>query len=155
MTGNSNVIKMLNQAAKMELQGIQQYVIHRAMQENWGFGKLAQDLSFKHALDEMKHLDYYIDRVLFLEGTVDLSEPLPLKIGKDVPSQLEADLEGEYNAVQTYTEFAAQCEAEGDLATRDLFVGVIKDEEGHADHLETQMSLLQKLGLPIYLNRQI
>jgi bacterioferritin len=155
MTGNSKVIKVLNDGARAELQGISQYVIHRAMQENFGFPKLAASLSFAHARDEMRHLDLFIDRILFLEGMPDLSSPLPLHVGTDVMHQLEHDLEGEYTAVAAYVEAALLCEREGDLGSRDLFTTILKEEEGHANDVETQLSIIAKIGLENYLNRQI
>jgi len=145
MTGNERVIQALNDAVQAELQGIQHF----------GFGKLAIELTLKHAKDEMRHLGMFIDRILFLEGTPNLANPLPLKIGADVLAELVNDLEGEYTAVQSYAEAAKICEKVGDIGSRDLFTAVLKDEEGHADDIETQMSIINKIGLANYLNRQI
>ena len=154
MRGNEQVIALLNQALKEELTAISQYFIHAEMCENWGYGKLG-DAVKKISISEMKHAEELIERILFLEGTPRMAEVLPLKIGQNVKAQLENDLKLEIAAVAMYNESAKKAAEAADLGSHELFIKLLKDEEGHADYFETQLSRIQEMGLENYLTQQM
>jgi bacterioferritin len=154
MRGNKNVINELNRALSAELTAIVQYMVQAEMCEAWGYEKLATATK-KRAIEEMHHAENLIERILFLEGKPAVDVPLTPKIGDDPKAQLELDLHDEADAIQQYNAAVAVCAAEGDHGTRQLFLKMIHDEEQHADHLETQLDLIAKLGLQNYLSGQL
>jgi bacterioferritin len=154
MRGNEQVIALLNQALAEELTAISQYFIHAEMCENWGYKKLAGS-NKKLSIDEMKHAEELIERILFLDGTPRMAETLPLKIGQDVKAQMENDLRLEVGAVAMYNVAAQRAAEAGDNASRELFTKLLKDEEGHADVFETQLHQMKELGAENFLAQQL
>ena len=154
MKGNPKVIAALNEALKEELSAINQYFIHAEMCENWHYGKLG-DYIRKQSIDEMKHAESLIERILFLDGVPKMNELMQLNIGQTVKEQLEADLILEINAVAMYNRFVATSRDEGDNASRELFERLLKDEEAHVDWLEAQIHQINEIGYERYLSQQI
>jgi bacterioferritin len=154
MRGNEKVIALLNEALRSELTAISQYFLHAEMSENWGYERISKHVK-KNAIDEMKHAEALIERILFLEGAPKMSELLPLKIGASVKAQLANDLAAEREAVATYNAAANVCAAAGDHGSKALFEKLLADEEGHADWLETQLGLIEQIGLESYLAQQL
>jgi bacterioferritin len=154
MQGNPKVIALLNEALKEELTAINQYFLHAEMCENWHYNKLG-DFIKKQSIDEMKHAETLIERILFLDGTPNLTELMQLNIGKNVKEQLESDLKLEINAVAMYNNAIKVCREEGDNASRELFERLLKDEEQHVDWLEAQVYQIGELGYERYLTQQI
>ena len=154
MKGNDKVIAALNKALHEELVALSQYFIHAEMCENWKYDKLAKYIK-KLSIVEMKHAEKLIERILFLEGTPNLAGPTQLKIGKTVKEQLENDLKAELDAVKSYNEAVKLSRAEGDNGSAELFLSNLKDEEGHADWLESQLNLIKELGYERYLSKQM
>jgi len=154
MKGNDNVIATLNKALHEELTALSQYFVHAEMCENWKYGKRAKATK-KLSIVEMKHAEKLIERILFLDGTPDLAYPTKLKIGSTVKEQLENDLEAELGAVKTYNDAVKIARAEGDNGSADLFTSILKDEEGHADELEAQLSQIKEIGYERYLSTQV
>ena len=153
MKGDPKVIELLNEALKAELTAINQYWLHYRILDDWGVKKLAE-MERHESIDEMKHADRMSERILFLEGFPNFQALNALRIGETVEEILKADLEGEYEAVEMYRKSAAYCESVGDFVSRDLFVEVLRDEEGHVDFLETQFELIKKMGLQNYIQMQ-
>lgn len=154
MKGNSQVIEALNRALTAELTAINQYFLHAKMCANWGYHQLAK----KHreeSIDEMRHADLLIERILFLEGVPEIARYDVIRIGQDVKEQLENDLAAERAAIQFYNESAAKCNAADDAGSRDLFEKLIHDEEGHLNWLEIQLRLIEAIGLDNYLQQQM
>ena len=154
MRGKEKVIAHLNDALKAELHAISQYFLHSEMQENWGYHRLG-GLIKKQSLDEMKHAEEVIERILFLEGTPNLGMGLALKIGPNVKAQLESDLSLEHEAFTQYNAGVKVCTAEGDNTSRELFERLLKDEEKHIDFLEAQLNIIKEAGIENYLAQQI
>src|SRR6516165_6881937 len=154
MTGNPKVIALLNEALKEELTAINQYFLHAEMCENWHYSKLG-DYIKKQSIDEMKHAEVLIERILFLDGTPKLTELLHLNIGQNVKQQLENDLKLEIAAVAQYNNAIKLARDEGDNASRELFEKLLKDEEGHVDWLEAQLHQIKEIGYERYLSQQI
>ena len=153
MKGNEKVLAVLNKALAEELTAISQYMVHSEMCGSWGYGKLHKAIE-KQAIDEMKHAELLIGRILFLEGIPIVSKLNPMKIGKDVPQIIANDEEDEVAAVKSYNEAIAICREAGDQATADLFLKLLKDEEGHVDWGEEQRDQIAQMGLQIYLANQ-
>jgi bacterioferritin len=154
MKGNEKVISLLNEALKAELTAINQYFLHAKMCENWGYLRLAE-YNRKESIDEMKHADELMQRILFLDGTPNMTDMYKINVGKDVKAQLESDMALELAAVKRLNEaIAAACEA-GDNASRELFERILVDEEHHVDYLEGQLHVIKEIGLPNYLAQQI
>jgi bacterioferritin len=153
MKGDPKVIELLNEALKAELTAINQYWLHYRMLDNWGIKKLAE-FERHESIDEMKHADRFSERILFLEGLPNFQALGRLRIGENVEEILKADLEAEYEAVQMYRDGAAYCESVKDFVSRDLFIEVLEDEEGHVDMLETQFELIERMGLQNYIQLQ-
>lgn len=145
MKGDKKVIEYLNAALRSELTAVSQYWLHYRLQEDWGFGRLA-DKSRAESIEEMHHADKLIDRIIFLEGHPNLQKLDPLRIGETVRESLEADLAAEYDARTLYVEARNHCDKVGDYVSKNLFEELIADEEGHIDFLETQLDLHGKLG---------
>jgi len=154
MRGNEKVITLLNDALKAELTAISQYFLHAEMNENWGYERISKQIK-RNAIDEMKHAEALIERILFLEGMPQMAQLLPLKIGSTVKAQFENDLAAEQGAVAMYNAAANACAAAGDNGSKELFEKLLGDEEGHGDWLETQLGLIEQLGLQNYLAQQL
>jgi bacterioferritin len=154
MRGNDKVIEELNKALAAELNAIAQYMVHAEMCHNWGYQRLGAHVK-KQALDEMKHAEGLIERILFLEGAPQVNLALAPRIGQTVKAQIENDLAGELEAVHQYNAAVRVCVEAGDNATRELFERMVTDEERHADFLETQLSMIAGIGLDNYLAQQL
>ncbi len=154
MRGQAGIIDVLNQVLTNELTAVNQYYLHAAMQKNWGYTKLAA-YTRAESIDEMKHADLLIDRILFLEGYPNLQRLHPLNIGEQVREQFQADLAVEVRALETLRGGMELCAASGDTVTRLLFEEITRSEEEHIDYLETQLALMDSLGDQLYLSRQL
>jgi bacterioferritin len=154
MQGNSEVIAELNAALKEELTAINQYFLHAEMCENWKYDKLGDHVK-KQSIDEMKHAEALIERILFLDGSPNLTEPISLTVGQNVKEQLASDLKLEVGAVAQYNNAIKIAAEAGDNASRVLFERLLKDEEEHVDWLEAQLHQIQELGYERYLSQQI
>lgn len=145
MKGDPKVIDYLNAALRSELTAVSQYWLHYRLQEDWGYGRLA-DKSRAESIEEMHHADRLIARIIFLEGHPNLQKLDPLRIGQNIRESLESDLAAEYDARTLYIEARNHCDKIGDYVSKILFEGLITDEEGHIDFLETQIDLFDDLG---------
>lgn len=154
MQGKPKVIALLNEALKEELTAISQYFLHAEMCENWHYEKLG-DFIKKQSIDEMKHAEALIERILFLDATPTMGDALQLSVGKNVKEQLESDLKLEISAVGLYNRAAETARTEGDNASRELFERLLKDEEEHVDWLEAQLFQIGEMGYERYLSQQI
>ena len=154
MKGDATVIEYLNKALKNELTSINQYFLHARLLENWGFAKLGQH-EYAESIDEMKHADRLLQRILALEGLPNLQDLGKLYIGENVEEILRGDLRLELVAHPLYKEAVGYCESCGDYATRDLLAAILSSEEEHIGWLEMQLGLIQRLGLPGYLQAQL
>lgn len=154
MKGNPKVLAELNAALKEELTAISQYFLHAEMCENWKYEKLGDHIK-KQSIDEMKHAEMLIERILFLDGTPNLTELLHLSVGQNVKQQIESDLKLELNAVAMYNASIQVARDQGDNASRELFERLLKDEEEHVDWLEAQLYQMQEIGYERYLSQQI
>jgi bacterioferritin len=154
MRGDDDVLTHLNTILTGELTAINQYFLHSRMQRNWGYGKLAEH-SYDESIDEMKHADRIIERILFLEGHPNLQRLGSLRIGESVPEQLRADLALELPAIAAMRECIETCLRVEDTGTRLLVEEILRSEEEHVDWIETQLSLLEALGEAHYLSLQV
>ncbi len=154
MKGKPEVIEQLSEMLKEELAAISQYILHAEMCENWGYKKLAKTTKME-SIGEMKHAEKIIERILFLEGMPKMDVLGKIKIGSDVRKQLDYDLALEKTAVANYNSAIDVCRKAGDNATADFLKEILKDEEGHVDALETQLSLIEQLGYENYLAQQL
>jgi bacterioferritin len=152
MQGKPEVLKVLQEALTDELGAVHGYILHAEMCENWGYKTLASATT-RRAIEEMKHAEKLISRVLFLEGAPDVQSLPKIRIGKDVEEQLAIGLRDETGAVASYNHAVAICTAAGDNASADLLKSNLQDEERHADYLETQLSLIKQLGLANYASQ--
>ncbi len=154
MRGNETVIAALNTALKEELTAINQYFLHAEMCESWGYKKLGDFLK-KQSIEEMKHAEALIERILFLDGVPKMSETMTLSIGQNVKQMLENDLKLETAAIAMYNGFIKQATDAGDNGSRELLTRLLHDEEEHADWQETQLGQIAEIGLENYLTQQI
>ena len=154
MRGEAKVIEFLNKALKNELTAINQYFLHARMFRNWGLQKLAKH-SHHESVDEMKHADELIKRILFLEGLPNMQDLDKLLIGETPVECMECDLKLEYAGHAFYKEAIAYCEQARDYVSREIFERILEDEEEHIDFLETQLELVKTVGLQNYLQSQM
>lgn len=153
MKGDATVIEHLNRVLKNELTAINQYFLHSRMYKDWGLSKLAEH-EHEESIDEMKHADQIIERVLFLEGLPNLQNLGKLRIGEDVLEMIQCDLDLELDALPDLKAGIAYCEAHKDYVSRELFDSILKSEEEHVDWLETQLELISKVGIENYIQSQ-
>ena len=150
MRGDAKVIDYLNKALYNELTAINQYFLHAKMLKNWGFKELAEH-EYKESIDEMKHADKLSERILFLDGLPNFQALGKLRIGETPREILECDLALEQEALPPLREAIAYCESVADYVSRQLFVDILDSEEEHIDWLETQLSVIDRIGEPNYL----
>lgn len=154
MKGDKKVIEFLNKVLKNELTAINQYFLHSRMYDDWGLKALAK-YEYEESIDEMKHADQLIQRILFLEGLPALQQLGRLKIGENVPEMMKGDLELELEGHADLKDAIEHCEKVRDYASRDLFDSILSDEEEHIDWLETHLQLIDKVGIQNYLQSQM
>ena len=154
MQGDPKVIEFLNKALYNELVAINQYFLHAKMFANWGLKALAEH-EHHESIDEMKHADRLIERILFLEGLPNLQNLGKLSIGESPEEALACDLRLERDALPTLREGIAHCEAAADYTSRALLAAILASEEEHIDWIETQLDLIARLGAPLYLQKAI
>jgi len=151
---DKEVISYLNKVLKNELTAINQYFLHSRMYADWGLKRLSEH-EYEESIDEMKHADQLIERILFLEGLPNLQDLGKLYVGQDVKEMLECDLKLEMEAVPDLTAAIAYCEGVSDYVSRELFTSILSSEEDHIDWLETQLSLIDRTGLENYQQSQM
>jgi bacterioferritin len=154
MKGNTDILELLNEALSEELTAINQYFLHSEMCENWGYKKQSA-ASKKQAIDEMKHAEVLIERILFLEGRPNLSKYQMLTIGQAVPEMIANDLKLEYGAVTLYNRIIETATKKNDQGTAELLKKILKDEEAHVDGLEEMQDRIKDMGVQIYLSTQV
>jgi bacterioferritin len=154
MQGDPQVIQSLQAQLKNELTATNQYFLHYRILKHWGFDKLAKK-EYEESIGEMKHADKLMERILFLDALPNLQDLGKLLVGEDVPEILQGDLTSERGAQATVKEGIARCEAAQDYVSREILARILEDTEEHIDYLETQIDLLNKVGLQNYLQSQM
>jgi bacterioferritin len=152
--GNPKVIAMLNEVLKAELTAINQYFLHAEMCENWGYERLGK-LIQKESVEEMTHAEKLMERILYLDGTPNMSDYFKINIGQNVPEQFKNDLQLEYDAVKRLNEFIPACREARDDGSRELLEHILQDEEHHVDWLEAQLHAIDEIGIQNYLSQQL
>ena len=153
MKGDPQVIEALQNVLTAELKAINQYFLHAEMCENWGLAKLAKHMKMD-SIEEMKHAEKCMERILYLDGAPNMTKDMAINIGATVPEMFKHDLQLEYEAVAHLNNIIAVAAKAGDNGTRDMFLVILKDEEEHVEFIETQISLLEQIGLQNYLASQ-
>ncbi len=154
MKGDAKVIQYLNKALGNELIAINQYFLHARMYKDWGYKELAEK-EYEESIDEMKHADKLVERILFLEGLPNLQDLGRLKIGENTQEMLQCDLDLEMEAIPLLREAIAYCESVQDYISRDVLQDILDSEEEHVDWLETQLNLIAQIGIQNYLQKKI
>ena len=154
MQGDRQVLELLNEVLTSELTAVNQYFIHAKLCENWGYDRLAEHIRHE-SIDEMKHAEILIDRILFLEGVPNMQRLFPIRVGETVHEQFELDLAVEHQAVTRLNAGIAACVTVGDNASRALLERILVAEEDHADWLETQLEAMRQVGEQNYLAQQL
>lgn len=154
MKGNPKVIAVLNDLLADELSAINQYMVHSEMCANWGYERLHKRIE-KRAIDEMKHAEKLIARILFLEGMPIVNRLNPIHIGPDVKKQFENDAEAESGAIKAYNDAIVVCGEAGDFGSREMLERILEDEEEHLDWLEAQLDQIGQMGVENYLAQQV
>lgn len=154
MKGNPGLVDTLNALLADELTAINQYIVHAEMCEDWGFGKLHHVFE-RRAIDEMKHAEKLIGRILFLEGTPIVTTLNKINIGAEVPKQVENDRLAELGAIKSYNDAIALAGEVRDYATRDILVDILSDEDRHMDAIEELQDQIAQMTLPIFLSTQV
>ena len=149
MKGDDKVIDYLNKSLRHELTAVSQYWLHYRLLEDWGFTKIAKK-EREESIEEMEHADKLIERIIFLEGHPNLQTLDPLRIGQNIKEVLECDLAAENSARDLYQEARAVCQEKEDYVSMALFESLLNDEEGHIDFIETQLGLMEKIGVENY-----
>ena len=154
MKGSQKIIDLLNEVLTGELTAVNQYWMHARMCQNWGYERLWHKIRAE-SIDEMKHADQLVARILYLDGMPNLQRMGKIHVGETVKEQLEVDLQLERDALGRLNDGIALCMAEGDHATRELLEHILVSEEEHVDWLETQITLMRQLGPELYMSQQI
>jgi bacterioferritin len=154
MKGNDAIIEVLQDVLCAELTAVNQYFIHARMNENWGYKKLAAYIR-KESIEEMRHAQDLIDRILYFDGAPNMQKYMKINVGKSVPEQFQNDLEVEYQAVPRLNKGIELARAQGDNGTRSLLETILKEEEAHVDWLEAQLGMIKEMGVPNYLAQQM
>jgi len=154
MQGSTEVIDILNDVLTAELTAINQYFIHAKMCRNWGYDRLAEH-GRNESIDEMKHAEVIIDRILYFDGVPNMQRLFPVRVGETVAEQLQVDVELEYAAVERLNRGIAVCVEQGDNGTRELLTDILVSEEDHIDWLETQQETIRQIGIEQYLAQQL
>jgi len=154
MKSNDEVVQVLQDVLSAELTAVNQYFIHARMNENWGYKKLAAYMR-KESIEEMRHAQDVIDRILYFDGAPNMQKYMKINVGRTVPEQFQYDLEVEYQAVPRLNKGIEVARALGDNGTRSLLETILKDEEAHVDWLEAQLGIIKEIGVENYLAQQI
>jgi len=154
MQGDPQVVEYLNKGLRHELTAINQYWLHYRLLANWGLSDMAK-VWRKESIEEMQHADRITDRIIFLDGFPNMQTLDPLRIGQNVKEIIDCDLAAEMNARALYEEAATHCHSVKDYVTRDLFENLMMDEEHHIDFLETQLDLINRIGLELYTQKHV
>jgi bacterioferritin len=152
--GDPKVLAVLQEVLKAELTAINQYFLHAEMCENWGYAKLANYVR-KESIDEMKHAEKLMERILYLDGSPNMSDYFKINIGNSVEQQFKNDLQVEYDAVKRLNDGIHLCSAQNDAGSRELLEHILVDEEHHIDWLEAQLELIKQMGIQNYLAQQM
>jgi len=154
MRGDDDIVELLNEVLTAELTAVNQYFVHAKMCANWGYERLAEHIRAE-SIDEMRHAETLIERILYFDGVPNVQRLLPLAVGETVPEQFESDLQVEYAAVDRLNRGIALCVERGDNGTRELLAGLLTAEEEHVDWLETQLESIRQIGPEPYLAEQL
>jgi len=154
MKGDSKIISILNEVLKAELTAINQYFLHAEMCENWGYQRMAKHTR-KESIEEMQHAEILMERILYLDGTPNMTDYFKINIGQNLKQQLQNDLDLEYNAVKRLNDGIKQCVATGDNGSRELLEKILVDEEHHVDWLEGQLYMIKEMTYENYLAQQL